>query len=150
MIKEITLDTGPISLYLMEDASVKINILFEKIARGEIISHVVPPVISEVYKNICVHRGKVIAQSSVVTILNDYPIQVVDMAASLLFKAGSLKCSYRDVLSYTDCFVVAHALLNHFEIHTTDKKIPDIPNIKIVKYNFDDAQKYDHSGLNGP
>ncbi len=130
------MDTGPITLLFMEDAPEKVTTLFAKISNGDYIAHVVPPVIAEAYKHICVLRGKLVAQASMAKVLNDYPIKLVEMAPSLLFKAGSLKCSYRNELSYTDCFVIAHALLDHAEMHTTEKDFPDIPSLKVRKYAF--------------
>jgi hypothetical protein len=134
--ERITIDTGPITLLFTRDIPEKVSTLFAKIAKGDYIARVVPPVIAEAYKHICVLRGKLVAQASMAKVLNDYPIKLVELAPSLLFKAGSLKCSYREELSFTDCFVIAHALLDHAELHTTEKYIPDIPSLKVRKYTF--------------
>ncbi len=139
MSKTITLDTGPVALFFTEDVPEKVSVLFAKMAKGEYHAHVVPPVITETYKHICILRGKKVAQASMAKILNDYSINLVEMAPSLLFKAGSLKCSYRDKLSYTDCFVIAHALACHAEMHTTEKDIPDIPSLVVRKYPFNES-----------
>ncbi|NMC05197.1 MAG: type II toxin-antitoxin system VapC family toxin [Candidatus Lokiarchaeota archaeon] len=135
--ERITIDTGPITLLFAEDVPGKVSSLFARVAKGEYHARVVPPVMAEAYKHICVLRGNQIAQASMAKIFSDYPITLVDMTPSLTFKAGSLKCRYRDALSYTDCFVIAHALLDNAELHTTEKDLPDIPSLKLRKYAFD-------------
>jgi predicted nucleic acid-binding protein len=135
--EHITIDTGPITLLFAEDVPEKVSSLFMRIIKGEYYAHVIPPVIAEAYKHICVLRGNQIAQSSMAMILNDYPITLVEMTPSLTFKAGSLKCRFRDTLSNTDCFVIAHALLMNAELHTTEKDLPPIPSLKLRKYAFD-------------
>ena len=136
MLKEITLDTGPITLLLMKDSPKKIKDIFTKIKSKSIGTYVVQPVLIEVYKHLCIAKGKNFAQSSIIKIMDEYPLKIVEIDKSLIIKAGSLKCSYRTKLSYTDCVVIAFGLLNKLEIHTTEKKLPEIPKLRIILYHF--------------
>lgn len=136
MIKEILLDTGPITLLLMKDSPKKIEDLFTKIKSKSINAYVVRPVLIEVYKHLCIANGKNFAQSGVIKIIDDYPLKLVEIDKSLIIKAGSLKCSYRTKLSYIDCVVIAYGLLNKLEMHTTEKNLPDIPKLKTFFYHF--------------
>ncbi len=136
MIKEICLDTGVITLFLMENAPEKINILFNEILSEKIIAYTLAPVLAEVFKHLCVAKGKLYSQISVSSILDKYPVQLVDINKSLILKAGELKCQYRNELSYVDFFLLAYGLLNKIEIHSTEKDFPMIPNLKIIRYKF--------------
>ena len=97
---------------------------------------VVTPVLSEVFKHLCVKRGKYYSEKTILTFLDRYPIRVELPNKDLAIKAGELKCSYRVKLSYTDCFVLALALIRKYEVHTTEKNFPSLQNLKIVKYKF--------------
>ena len=136
MLKEITLDPGPITLLLMNDSPKKIKNIFTKIKNKSISAYVAQPVLIEVYKHLCIAKGKNFAQSGIIKIMDEYPLKIVEMDKSLIIKAGSLKCSYRTKLSYTDCVVIAFGLLNKLEIHTTEKNIPEIPKLKLILYHF--------------
>lgn len=136
MAKQICLDTGPITMFLMENAPEKINTLFSSIKSEKVTAYIVPPILTEVYKHICEARGKEHAQKGMVIVLEQYPIQLVEINKSLIIKAGELKCQYRNELSYVDCFLLAFGIINKVEIHSTEKEFPKIPNLKIVKYNF--------------
>ena len=136
MLKEITLDPGPITLLLMNDSPKKIKNIFTKIKNKSISAYVAQPVLIEVYKHLCIAKGKNFAQSGIIKIMDEYPLKIVEMDKSLIIKAGSLKCSYRTKLSYTDCVVIAFGLLNKLEIHTTEKNLPEIPKLKLILYHF--------------
>ena len=136
MAKQICLDTGPITLFLMENAPENINVLFNDIKSEKITAHVMPPILTEVYKHLCSARGKFYAQNGLSIILEKYPIQLTEINKSLIIKAGELKCQYRNELSYVDCFLLAFGLLNKVEIHSTEKNFPRIQNLKIIKYKF--------------
>ncbi len=120
----------------MENAPEKINTLFKEISSEKIIAYTLAPVLAEVFKHLCVDKGKLYAQTGVSTVLEKYPIQLVDINKSLIIKAGELKCQYRNELSYVDCFLLAYGLLNKIEIHSTEKEFPKISNLKIIKYTF--------------
>ena len=136
MITKINLDTGLITLFLMENPPEKVVKLFTNIKSEKIKAFIVPPILTEVYKHLCVANGKIFAQNGVIIILERYPIILVEMTKSLIIKAGELKYQYRNELSYVDCFLLACGMLNKLEIHTTEKEFPSIPNLKIVKYQF--------------
>lgn len=136
MVKTISLDTGPISLLFSKNHSKNVTLLFESIEKNQIQAFVIAPVLSEVYKHLCIANGKDFANSSIVSLLKKYPIQVVSLNQSLILKAGELKCRFRTKLSYIDCFVLALALLQKYELHTTEKNLPTIDHLKIVCYSF--------------
>ena len=136
MPKQITLDTGCITLLLGKNPPKQINNLFDSIINGKNTAHIITPVISEVFKHLCVKKGKDFASSSLISMIDRYPIVLIDQDLSLLFKAGDLKCQYRTQLSYIDCFVLAAGLLYKWEVHTTEKNLPDIPHLKVINYHF--------------
>jgi predicted nucleic acid-binding protein len=136
LVKSISLDTGPISLYFTKNHSKDIDLLFESIKKSQINAFVIAPVLSEVHKHLCIANGKDFANSTIITLLKSFPIQVVSLNQSLIIKAGELKCRFRKELSYIDCFVIALALLRKIEVHTTEKNLPSIPRLKIIPYNF--------------
>ena len=136
MKKNIILDTGCITLQIAKNPPKKITILFDNIEKDIYSAFVVTPVITEVYKHLCVEKGKQFASSSIISLLDRYSLQLVDQDLSLLLRAGDLKCSYRTKLSYIDCFVLAAGLLYKWEIHTTEKSFPNIPHLKVVSYQF--------------
>ncbi|MHA1857587.1 MAG: PIN domain-containing protein, partial [Promethearchaeota archaeon] len=107
MPKQIILDTGCITLLLGKKPPKQILNLFENIENGKNTAYIITPVISEVYKHLCIRKGKEFASSSLISVMDRYPIVLIDQDISLLFKAGELKCRYRTKLSYIDCFVVA-------------------------------------------
>jgi len=132
----ISFDTGPISRFLAEDKHSRLEKLFESIRKQEIQAHVVTPVITEVYKHLCVKRGKIYAEKTILTFLDKYQIQIENPNKDLAIKAGEIKCSQRKKLSYTDCYVLAFALLKKMEVHTTEKNLPSLQKLKIVTYKY--------------
>ena len=136
MVRSISLDTGPISLFFTKNHSKSIDLLFESIKKKQIKSFVIAPVLTEVYKHLCVANGKEFANSALVSLLRLFPIEVVPLNQSLVLKAGELKCRFRKKLSYIDCFVIALGLIQKCEVHTTEKSLPSISNLKIISYKF--------------
>jgi predicted nucleic acid-binding protein len=136
VVKSVSLDTGPISLYFTKNHSKNIDLLFNSIKRKQTNAFIIAPVLSEVFKHLCVANGKDFANSAIISLLKSFPIQVVSLNQSLILKAGELKCQFRKDLSYIDCFVIALALLQKYEIHTTEKSLPSISHLKIVTYSF--------------
>jgi len=134
--KQITLDTGCISLLFGKNPPKQINNLFDSIQNGKTTAHIITPVISEVFKHLCVRKGKEFASSSLISMIDRYPIFLIDQDLSLLFKAGDLKYRYRTQLSYIDCLVVAAGLLYQWEVHTTEKNLSTIPHLKVIDYQF--------------
>ena len=136
MVKSISLDTGPITLFFTRNHSKKIESLFGSIKTNQTKAYVIAPVLAEVYKHLCIAKGKDFASSSIVSFLNSFAIQVVSLKLSYIIRAGELKCSYRNILSYNDCFVLAFAIIRKYELHTTEKKFPSIPHLKTIIYSF--------------
>ncbi|MHA1679902.1 MAG: hypothetical protein ACTSUE_02770 [Promethearchaeota archaeon] len=135
MLKKVSLDTGLINLFFSPDCPNKIDDLFNSIKKGKINGNLTGPVLTESYKHLCIAKGKQYAQACVAKILEGHNIILHEIDKSLILKAGALKCRYRKELSYVDCFVIGLALLNKFEVHSTES-FPVIPGAKFQKYDF--------------
>ena len=136
MKKKCILDTGPITLYYAKNPPSKISELFKKVRTHEIHGLVPTPVITEVFKHLCVANGKESAKTAIINLYETLELQIVTLDQSLIFKAGQLKCRYPSKLSYIDCFGIALALLNKCEFHTTEKELPKIYSLKEISYSF--------------
>lgn len=137
MKKQICLDTGIITLLYSKGKPSKITTLFNQIRKDELEAHIVSPIITEAFFQICKLRGKVDAEITIATFLNTYPIKLINLNQSLIIKAGLLKCQHYDELSYNDCFAVAYALNKKLTFHTTEKNLGKIlPNLRIKSYIF--------------
>lgn len=136
MKMKCVLDTGPITLYYAKDPPLKVNELFQKLKRHQIKCLVPTPVITEVFKHLCVANGKESAKISIINLYETLDLEIVSLDQSLLIKAGQLKCRYPSKLSYIDCFGIALALLNKSEFHTTEKDLPKIYSLKVIPYSF--------------
>jgi hypothetical protein len=135
MLKKVSLDMGLINLFFSPDCPKKIDELFNSIKEGKMNANLTGPVLTESYKHLCVAKGKQYAQACVAKILEDYDIVLHEIDKSLIIKAGALKCRYRKELSYVDCFVIGLALLNKYEVHSTES-FPKITGLKLQKYDF--------------
>ena len=137
MKKQICLDTGIITLLYSKGKPSQITTLFNQIRKDELEAHIVSPIITEAFFQICRLRGKVDAEITIATFLNTYPIKLINLNQSLIIKAGLLKCQHYDELSYNDCFAVAYALNKKLTFHTTEKNLGKIlPNLRIKSYIF--------------
>ena len=136
MAKSICLDTGPLTLFCSKPVPNEISDLMKKIKQNKINAHIVWPILIEVYKHLCILKGKIFAESAIISLLNNNPFILVNIDMSLLLKAGALKCQYRNVLSYNDCIVIAYSINKKLILHTTEKDFPKIPNLLIKKYSF--------------
>ncbi len=137
MKKQICLDTGIITLLYSKGKPSQITTLFNQIRKDELEAHIVSPIITEAFFQICKLRGKVDAEITIATFLNTYPIKLINLNQSLIIKAGLLKCQHYDELSYNDCFAVAYALNKKLTFHTTEKNLGKIlPNLRIKSYIF--------------
>ncbi len=58
------------------------------------------------------------------------------LTSELILMAGQLKCQYRMKLSYNDCIAITIALQKKAKFHTTEKNLPKIKNLQIIKYEF--------------
>ena len=158
-MKQICLDAGIFSIFF-EDTSrdrPKVLELFnnfrEKGGKGgeggkeiggkeRIEGHVINPVISEVYYQLCVLKGKDYATSKLVSLLNIYPIKLISPGLNDLILAGQIKCSDRKRLSYIDCLSIAYSLNANISFHTTEKLVKNIPvktleRLKLTTYFWD-------------
>ncbi|MFO7796309.1 MAG: PIN domain-containing protein [Promethearchaeati archaeon] len=75
----------------------------------------------EVYYHICKLLGRVQAEIRVASFLTNMPVKLVSLNKSLMFKAGELKCSHSNILSYNDCLIVAYDLNRKITLHTLEK-----------------------------
>jgi len=137
MKKQICLDTGIITLLYSKGKPNQITTLFNQIRKDELEAHIVSPIITEAFFQICKLRGKIDAEITIATFLNTYPIKLINLNQSLIIKAGLLKCQHYNELSYNDCFAVAYALNKKLTFHTTEKNLGKIlPNLRIKSYIF--------------
>ena len=136
MAKDICLDTGPLTLFFSKTPPSDISNLMKSIKEKKSKAHIVWPILIEVYKHLCVLKGKSFAESAIISITNNYPVNIIDMDVSLSLKAGALKCQYRTTLSYNDCIVIAYSLNKKLVLHTTEKDLPKIPHLALQKYQF--------------
>ena len=136
MSSHACLDAGPISLYYQKDPSQKIRELMESI-KDHSLSAVVPDIILvEVYKHLCVAKGKDYATGCVRAFQYNFPVQCISLTPEIILDSGRLKCQYRTQLSYNDCIAIITALKMKATLHTTEKNFPKIHNLHVVSYDF--------------
>ncbi len=136
MKRRVCLDTGPISLYFSKSPPIQIQKLFQEIQVKKVDAFIVSPVLTEVFKHLCIKNGKQFAQTCINNLYERFPVAIVPITKSLTMKAGSLKCHYRTKLSYVDCFILAFGLIEGIPVHTTEKDLPQIPKLKIITYTY--------------
>ena len=136
MTKKICLDTGPLTLHFTKDEPEEISSLMQEIKHQKIEAHVITPILVEVFKHLCIAKGKLFAEASISALQINYPLVLVPITNDTILKAGGLKCQYRRILSYFDCLVIAYALNERLVLHTTEKKIPTIQNLKVKTHSF--------------
>jgi predicted nucleic acid-binding protein len=136
MQERACLDAGVIYLYYRKNAPEKVDILINKIKNQTIIAYIPKTTLIEVYKHLCVSDGKNFATSCVSSFQHNVIAQYISLTSELILIAGQLKCQYRLKLSYNDCIALAIALQKKAKFHTTEKNLPKIENLQIVKYDF--------------
>ena len=133
---KICLDTGPIMLYLSKNPPQEIELLIKRVQNKEITATVMAPILIEVFKHLCVKKGKDFAVNSHNSFRVRVPVEIGQLTDSLIIAAGKLKCQYRELLSYNDCIVVAYAIEQKVELHTTEKELNTIPKLIVKDYIF--------------
>jgi predicted nucleic acid-binding protein len=136
MTLRICLDTGPITLHFTKDEPKEISILMNDIKHQKTEAYVISPILVEVFKHLCIAKGKLFAESSISALQKNYPLIFVSLTNDIILKAGGLKCQYRRILSYFDCLVIAYALNERLVLHTTEKELPSIQNLRVKKYQY--------------
>lgn len=136
MGKRISLDAGIITLHYTRDDLSPIAALMKQLQQEQITAYTVAPILVESYNHLCIANGIAQTEETLASFLNQYPINIVPISTDLIFKAGQLKCQYRSILSYNDCLIIALSLNNKLVLHTTEKNLPKIPNLKTKKYTF--------------
>lgn len=131
------LDTGIVTQFYSKNPPKEIVNVINRIKNKELKASLLYPVLVEIYFHICKLLGKDAAETRVASFLNNYPVQVINMNFSLIFKAGELKCRYAHILSYNDCLLIAYALNTKIPVYTTEKDLKKtIPNLKVKEYTF--------------
>ena len=136
MVSKICLDTGPITLHFTKDEPKEITTLKNDIKQKKTEAYVISPILVEVFKHLCIAKGKSFAESSISVLQKNYPLIFVSLTNDTILKAGGLKCQYRRILSYFDCLVIAYALNEKLVLHTTEKDLPSIQNLRVKKYQY--------------
>ena len=136
MTLRICLDTGPLTLHFTKDEPKDITTLMNDIKHQKTKAYVITPILVEVFKHLCIAKGKPFAESSISALQKNYPLILVSLTSDTIFKAGGLKCQYRRILSYFDCLVIAYALNEKLVLHTTEKELPRIQNLRVKKYRY--------------
>ncbi len=107
------------------------------VKKGINICHTLYPILIEAYYRISKLIGLVGADTRIASFIENYPIKLVNLNKSLVFKAGELKSKYSHILSYNDCIIIAYALNKKIEMHTTEKDLHNIlPTLKLKEYQF--------------
>jgi predicted nucleic acid-binding protein len=136
MRRRVCLDTGPVQLHYLKDSPTKVEDLFQDIKNDRFDAIVPETILVEVFKHLCVSGGKDYASDVINLIYNEIVLQIIPLTRPVVLAAGKLKCQYRDSLSYNDTIVIATAVQERAEIHTTEKEWPEIPKLEVVKYKF--------------
>ncbi|TFF90018.1 MAG: hypothetical protein EU548_05145 [Promethearchaeota archaeon] len=113
----------------------------DSVLTEEIKAYILRPILIEIYYYICKLKGIDIAQITIASFIQKYPLTLVNITDDLIFSAGKLKCQNRKTLSYNDCLTIGFCLNNNVEFHTTEKSLKNISNntlkrLKIVQYKF--------------
>ena len=136
MTSRICLDTGPITLHFTKDEPKEVTTLMNGIKQQKTEAYVISPILVEVFKHLCIAKGKSFAESSLSALQKNYPLIFVSLSNDIILKAGGLKCQYRRILSYFDCLVIAYSLNEKLVLHTTEKDFPSIQNLRVKKYQY--------------
>jgi PIN domain nuclease of toxin-antitoxin system len=136
MRRRVCLDAGPVQLHFLKDSPTKVESLFQDITSDKVDAMIPDAILVEVFKHLCVSGGKDYASDVINSICNENVVRIVPLTRILVIAAGKLKCQFRDTLSYNDTIIIATALHERAEVHTTEKEWPKIPKLEVVKYTF--------------
>lgn len=137
MKKKACLDTGIITQFFSKNPPKSILDFMKSIKTGNTEAYILSPILVEAFYHICVLKGRASAETMIATLLKRYPIRIVNLNHSLIFKAGNLKCQHRNVLSYNDCYAIAFSLNKKITFHTTEKNLGNLlPILKLKTYVF--------------
>ncbi|MGV9199617.1 MAG: PIN domain-containing protein [Promethearchaeia archaeon] len=141
MSPKICLDAGVLDIHFSKNCTQKVKKLMDSILRKDIQAYILRSILIESYYHLCKLKGNEIAQITITSFLNKYPINLVHISNDLIYSAGKLKCQNRKTLSYNDCLSIAFCLNKKVAFHTTEKNLEHVPNttlkrLKIEKYRF--------------
>jgi predicted nucleic acid-binding protein len=132
-MKKVCIDAGVLGLYLSENRTPQIKMLLNDVKNRLIQAYIVNPVLSEVFYHQCKKRGALETTIQLRNLLDNYPIELVELDRDLLFSAGKLRCQHQSILSYIDCMSIAYCLQSGAVFHTTEKKIKQIPQNTLAR-----------------
>jgi len=140
-VPKACIDSGVLGIYFSDDPTQKVRELMHSFLTEEIKAYILRPILIESYYHICKLKGIEIAQITIASFIQKYPINLVNITEDLIFSAGKLKCQNRKTLSYNDCLTIGFCLNNKVEFHTTKKNLKKIPNntlkrLQTVQYKF--------------
>jgi predicted nucleic acid-binding protein len=135
------IDAGVLDIFFSENPTQKVSDLMDSILTEDIKAYLLRPILVESYYHICKLKGIEIAQITIASFIQKYPVDLVNITSDLIFSAGKLKCQNRKTLSYNDCLSIGFCLNNKVEFHTTEKNLKNIPNntlkrLKTETYKF--------------
>ena len=136
MVNRACLDAGTITLYYQKNPPIEIIDLFKNIKIQTTHAFVPYVILIEVYKHLCVAKGNDYASASIRSFQFTLKPNLILLTSELVLEAGRLKCRYRKKLSYIDCIVIASAIENNAILHTTEKNIPKIDDLSVIKYDY--------------
>ena len=100
MKKKACIDTGIITQLYSKEPPNSILHFMNSIKAGKIEAYVLSPIIVEAFYHICKLKGKVNAETTIATFLKTYPIKIVNLNQSLIFKAGILKFKHPPLVDW--------------------------------------------------
>lgn len=130
------LDAGPIYLYYRKNPPKKVMTLMRNIKEQKMSAFVPNSILMEVFKHLCVTEGKYYAMRCIISFQYTVNAIFVALTPDLILDAGRLKCQYRTKLSYNDCISISVAIKMRAKLHTTEKNLPKIRNLRVVIYEF--------------
>ncbi len=135
------IDAGVLGIHFSDDPTQEVKELMDSVLTEKIIAYILRPILIEAYFHICKLKGVEVAQITIASFIQKYPVELVNITDDLIFSAGKLKCQNRKTLSYNDCLTIAFCLNNKAEFHTIEKNLKKIPNntlrrLKTVTYKF--------------
>ncbi|TFF88527.1 MAG: type II toxin-antitoxin system VapC family toxin [Promethearchaeota archaeon] len=137
MKNSICLDTGIITQFYSKEPPRDIIVLMNNVKKNDYNCKILYPILVEAYYHMCKFLGKIGAETRIASFIEKYPVNLVNLNKSLIFKAGELKCQYSNSLSYNDCIIIAYALNKKITIHTTEKGLNKLfPTLKLKEYLF--------------
>ena len=133
MKNTILLDTGVLSLYLIND-----EILIKELSTSGKKNYVFLSSevnFIELYNHLCREKGKINAQIIMENLRRRKLMEFIPVSNTTSALAGELKCIYHS-LSIVDSIICAEALKRKTIVYTTETHFKEIKDLKVKKFNF--------------